>query len=104
MDTNQRTPWQRLTISFVGILIVVFLWRWATNHLYSLPITSIAAFTSITTNTMYVVGALVVFFVTGKLIYDWKNTTTAEVINKFEAVISQTTVDPKHFDDLKKVP
>ncbi len=67
--------WQRLALSMFGILIVVGNWRWATYHLYSMPETSVAAYQSITNNSFYVVGAIVVFMVTGKLIYDWKNET-----------------------------
>lgn len=72
---KDRVLWQRLGLSLMGIGIVVGMWRWAVNHLYVLPDHSIVAFTSITNNSMYVVAALVIFFVTGKLIYDWKNTT-----------------------------
>lgn len=66
------------------------MWRWATFHLYALPATSIAAFTSITTNSLYVIGALVVFFVTGRLVYEWKNQTASEVIEQAQSFVSDS--------------
>lgn len=104
MDTRPRTPWQRLTLSLVGISILVMLWHWATNHLYSLPVTAISAFTTITINTLYVVGALVIFFVTGKLVYDWKNQTTTDLVNRLETTITAAPVAPKHLDNLNEIP
>jgi len=70
---KSHVPWQRLTLSIVGIIIVVAVWQLATWHLYSLPDHSITAFNSMTNNAFYVIGALVIFFVTGRLIYEWKN-------------------------------
>lgn len=95
-----RVPWQRLSLSILGIAIIMTEWRWATNHLYSLPPTSIAAFTTITVNSLYVVGALVVFFVTGRLVYEWKSTTTNELVSRIDQVYEHVPA-PKHFDDPK---
>lgn len=78
---KDRVPWQRITLSVTGILIIVGMWRWAVFHLYVLPDHSIVAFTSLTNNSMYVIAALVIFFVTGKLVYDWKNTTATSLID-----------------------
>ena len=89
-----RRPWQRTTLSVFGIFIIQLTWRWAVGHLYTLPSTSITAFTSITNNSMYTVSAIVIFMVTGKLIYDWKNQTVSEVKE-----ISTPRVDPKDVDD-----
>lgn len=77
-----RTPWQRLALSLVAIAIIYFGWERATNHLYALPQQSISAFNSITNNAFYVIGALCIFFVSGKLIYDWKNTTASSVVEE----------------------
>lgn len=77
-------PWQRLALSLLGISILVAIWRWATWHLYSLPEHSISAFASLTNNTVYAIAALVIFFVTGRLVYEWKNQTTSEVVQKAE--------------------
>jgi len=98
-----RIPWQRLTLSLTGIAIVMFEWRWATNHLYSLPVTSIASFTTITVNSLYVVGALVVFFVTGRLVYEWKATTANDLLTRVEQTYATTATipPPKAFDDPK---
>lgn len=77
---RDKVLWQRLTLSFVGIAIVIFVWWWAIRHLYVLPEHSITAFTSITNNTLYTVACLVLFFVTGKILFDWKNQTTSAVV------------------------
>lgn len=71
-----------MALSLIGVAIIAAMWRWATFHLYVLPEHSITAFTSITNNASYVIGAIVVFMVTGRLIYDWKNSTTASVIQQ----------------------
>ena len=91
----KRRTWQRLTLSLFGIVIVAAMWRWATFHLYALPQYSIAAFTSITNNASYVIGAIVIFMVTGRLVYDWKNQTISQVIEKDVS----GRVDPKDADD-----
>jgi len=100
-----RTPWQRITLSFIGIAVCLLEWRWATAHLYSLPPTSVAAFTTITVNNLYVVGALVVFFVTGRLVYEWKASTANQLVSEVSNVYDSTKVPPpKNFDDLAKIP
>lgn len=77
-NERKRVPWQRLALSLIGITIIIFLWRWATFHLYTLPPTSIVAFTSITVSTMYSVAFLVAFFVTGQAwTASWTNATSA---------------------------
>lgn len=83
---SDRLPWQRMTLSCIGLLIIVGIWQWATWHLYSLPEHAITAFNSITNNSFYVIGAIVVFMVTGKLVYDWKNQTVSEVIEHAEHI------------------
>lgn len=75
----ERFPWQRMALSLLGIAVVVGNWRWAVYHMYVLPPHAMSGFVSITNNAFYVVGALVVFFVTGRLIYEWKNQTITEV-------------------------
>lgn len=71
-----KTTWQRLLLSLMGILTIEVSWRWAVAHLYTLPERSIAGFVSITTNSFYVIGAIVIFMVTGRLVYEWKMGTT----------------------------
>lgn len=48
-------------------------------HLYSLPPHTIAAFSGLTSNVVYAIAALVIFFVTGRLVYEWKNQTATTV-------------------------
>jgi hypothetical protein len=63
---------QRLVVSLIGIALIQASWRWAVEHLYTLPEIALAGFVTITTNTLYVTGAIVVFLVTGRMVYDWK--------------------------------
>jgi hypothetical protein len=63
---------QRLIVSLIGIALIQASWRWAVAHLYTLPEIALAGFVTITTNTLYVTGAIVVFLVTGRMVYDWK--------------------------------
>ena len=86
---KERTPWQRIALSLIGIVIILAQWRWATYHLYALPEHSITAFTSISNNAAYVIGALVVFFVTGRLVYEWKNQTVSDVVEHTEHVFEK---------------
>jgi hypothetical protein len=95
---------QRLVISIFGISIVQLSWKWAAEHFYSLPPEAFAGFVTITTNSMYVTGAIVVFMVTGRMVYDWKMGTTQvqEVVSSVAKVreeITQRIQKPKHFDD-----
>ncbi len=78
----KRVPWQRLALSLIGIIVVAAMWRWAVFHLYDLPEASLTAFASITTNAFYVIAAIVIFMVTGKLVYDWKNQTATTLIDQ----------------------
>jgi len=96
-----RTPWQRITLSLLGILICLLEWRWATEHLYSLPATSIAAFTTITVNNLYVIGALVIWFVTGRLVYEWKSNTANQLVSEVSNTYGNFIPPPKTFDDPK---
>jgi len=97
-----RKSWQRITLSLIGLTLVQIIWYQAVNHLYTLPVASLAAFTTITTNTLYAGCVIVIFLVTGKSIADWKNSTTATVIEQgqqiFEEKIDRTPA-PKHFDN-----
>lgn len=90
-------PWHRLILGLSGILVMLLVWRWATFHLYALPVTSLTAFQAITVNMMYVVAAIVIFMVTGKLIYDWKNTTSTQIITQAQTLFSKETesIDPQ---------
>jgi hypothetical protein len=95
---------QRFLISLIGIILVQISWRWAVAHLYSLPPEALAGFVSITTNTLYITGAIVIFMVTGRLVYDWKMGTSQiqEVVSRADTIkqeITERIIKPKHFDD-----
>ncbi len=79
---KERVPWQRMVLSLIGIAIIVGMWRWNTYHLYSLPEHSITAFTSISNNASYVIAAIVIFMVTGRLVYEWKNSTATAIVEE----------------------
>lgn len=74
-----RKSWQRMILSLAGIIIIGIAWRIAIDHLYSLKPEALASFTTITTNAFYVVGAIVIFMVTGRLVYEWKLNTASQI-------------------------
>jgi hypothetical protein len=95
---------QRLLISLIGIVLIQISWRWAVAHLYSLPHEALAGFVSITTNTLYITGAIVIFMVTGRLVYDWKmGTSQIQDVASQVAIAKQEITEyiqkPKNFDD-----
>jgi hypothetical protein len=77
---------QRLIVSLLGIALIQASWRWAVEHLYTLPEVALAGFVTITTNTLYVTGAIVIFLVTGRMVYDWRVGT-----NQVQEVVSTIT-------------
>jgi hypothetical protein len=88
---------QRLIVSIIGILIIQASWRWAIAHFYSLPHEAYAGFVTITTNTLYVTGAIVIFLVTGRMVYDWKMGTNQvqEVASSVEQLTEKLTKNSK---------
>ncbi len=95
---------QRLVISLVGIALIQISWRWSVAHLYSLPPEALAGFVSITTNALYITGAIVIFMVTGKLVYDWKVGTSqiqdvSSSVQRIKEDITEYIQKPKNFDD-----
>jgi len=102
---NKLPPtWQRLVLSIIGIILIELSWRWSVCHLYTLPAPALSGFVTITTNAFYVIGAIVVFMVTGKLIYEWKMGTSQiqNVSSSFESVskeITKRVPKAKYYDD-----
>ena len=95
-----QTPWQRLVLSIAGILTIEASWRWAVAHLYTLPPEAIAGFVTITTNSFYVIGSIVIFMVTGKMIYEWKlNTAQVQEVSSETMEVIKKSIKPKYFDD-----
>jgi hypothetical protein len=88
---------QRFLISLIGIILIQISWRWAVAHLYTLPPEALAGFVSITTNTLYITGAIVIFMVTGRLVYDWKMGTSQiqEVVSRVEEINENLTQNAK---------
>jgi hypothetical protein len=99
--------WHRLVLSLFGISIVEATWWFAIKYLYTLPTAAIAGFVSLTTNAFYVQGAIVIFMVTGVLIYNWSNRTdqvtqvTSEAMNEVQDIKEAVTGNrsPKDFLD-----
>ena len=71
MTPARHIPWQRLTLSLLGVLVICAVWRWAVWHLYTLPEHSVDAFAKITVATMQWIAGIVIFMVTGRLVYEW---------------------------------
>jgi len=94
-----RTPWQRLSLSLLGIVAIGSTWDVAIQHLYSLPPDALAAFTTLTVNSQYVIGSIVIFMVTGRLVYEWKMETTSAIEEKGKQILEEHIPAPKHFDD-----
>jgi 5-methylcytosine-specific restriction endonuclease McrA len=95
-STPQPRTWRHLTLSLLGIIIILIMWRWSVGHLYMLPAHSIAAFTSITTNAFYTISAILIFLITGHLLYNWSNATTAATTVASEVKEScERKIDPK---------
>lgn len=97
----QRFPWQRLTLSIIGIFFIFLMWKWSSNHLYSLPQYSLATFGSITSSSIYALAALVIWFVTGKLVTELKTGAAASIIETVTDTVSDIgkPIAPKHIDD-----
>ena len=97
----KRTPWQRLALSLIGIAVIGAAWHVAIEHLYSLPNEhAYSAFTTITVNAFYVVAAIVVFMVTGRLIYEWQMSTASKIIEAGEQRLEeQRIIRPRDHDD-----
>jgi len=95
-----KKSWQRLTLSLIGLLIIQATWSQAVTHLYKLPPAALAAFTTITVNSQYVVGAIVIFMVSGRMIYEWRMNTVSNVVEQGEQLLQEKrTPAPKQFDD-----
>ena len=98
--TNLPATWQRLVLSVLGIILIQISWRWAVAHLYTLPKEAYAGFVTITTNSFYVIGAIVIFMVTGRLIYEWKIGTSQvqNVASRVEKITHVLTQNAKEED------
>jgi hypothetical protein len=94
-----KKSWQRLTLSLIGIGVILATWYLAVMQLYALPAATLASFTTITVNSLYVIGSIVVFMVTGRLIYEWKMNTASTIAEGGKQIFSERTIAPKHFDD-----
>jgi hypothetical protein len=86
MKDTRKLPWTRLILSLAGIGVILLCWRWAVNHLYSLPDPALPVFQSITNNAFYTIAALLIFAITGKLVWDWKNSTASTAEAAIEVI------------------
>ena len=102
MNAKYQFPWARFLLSLIGILIIMGVWRWSVQHLYALPEYTMATFQAITISTLYTVSAIVVFAVTCKMIWDWKNSTASEAVTTAAHVVEERfehAAKPEHFDN-----
>lgn len=93
--------WQRLSLSLLGIGIITWLWHHAVLHLYTLPGSSVAGFTTITTHAFYAVAVIIVFMITGRLVWEWAASSSSIVNVASQAAASATKIADKA---LNKVP
>lgn len=100
--TPPPKSWHRLALSLLGISIIASMWVGAVAYIFRLPPDKLAAFTSVTTNSLYTIAAIVIFMVTGRLVYEWQNTTSAvtTVVSEAKSLIEkkeiiERRVDPK---------
>ncbi len=91
----KRVPWQRLALSLIGIATVAGMWRWAVLHLYTIPEHAVVAFSSVTNNAFYVIAAIVVFMVSGKMIYDWKHQSATTLLDQAEHITQKIKEERK---------
>lgn len=96
-----KKSWHRLTLSLFGILLVWLIWYHAIGQLRDFPAQAIAAFTTLTVNTQYVIGAIVIFMVTGRLVYEWRMNTISQISEIGEQIAEkiERVPAPKNFDD-----
>ncbi len=85
-------PWRRVFVSVLGIILLLVSWRWAVNHLYTLPEHSISSFTSITTSLFYTISVVVVFLVTGLTFFSWTQSSSvvANIAEQINKTVSET--------------
>ena len=97
-----RKSWQRMALSIFGIFCTMLIWHIAIGRLEGIKPEAIASFTTLTVNTQYVIGIIVIFMVTGKMVTDWRTGTLSQVITQSDHIIqdiTERTPAPKHFDD-----
>jgi len=94
----------RLALSLFGMLVLTLTWHFTIGYLYTLPVASIAGFVSITTNYFYTVSAIVIFMISGRMLYEWKLDTSqvqnvesqaTNLVEEFKGNTPKTSV----FDD-----
>lgn len=69
--------WQRMALSLLAIGIIASMWRWSIMYLYTLPTDALASFTTLTTNSMYTISSVVIFMISGRMLYEWKMNTSS---------------------------
>lgn len=99
MHMNKKS-WHRLILSLLGIALCWLTWHTAITELQKVRPETIASFTTLTVNTQYVIAAIIIFMVTGRLVYEWKMNTVSNIVEQGEQILAEDrTPAPKHFDD-----
>ena len=98
--------WQRLALCLFGLFLLAVTWYFTIGYLYTLPVAAIAGYVSITTNFFYTVAAIIIFMITGRLVYEWKMNTSQiqNVVSQAENIVEEFKGNPPKtvmFDDGK---
>ena len=97
-----RRSWHRLVLSLIGIALTWATWRMAIDELARVKPEAIASFTTITVNALYVIASIIIFMISGRMIYEWKVNTASSIIESGTQIAQEftdKTPAPKHFDD-----
>jgi hypothetical protein len=87
-----QKSWHRLALSVFGITIISAMWAWAVYHVYHLPPEKLGAFTSITTNCFYSIAVIVIFMITGRLVWEWSQ--SSNIAASSAAILTGDTATP----------
>jgi hypothetical protein len=75
-----------------GITLNTGIWAWAVAHIYHLPAEKLSAFVTLSTHAMYTNAIIIVFMITGRLVWEWSNASSAvtTVATTIEKKIAET--------------
>ena len=88
LHKDDSFPWRRFGIALVGIAMVLFVWRWGVNHLYTLPPAALPIYGTMTVATQYSITFIVAFFIFGQAYFtNWSNISTSTITAAIQQII-----------------